>query len=293
VYAPCKVPGPANTDEWEVPGTNARRPRPLKYNGARQCQLNITLTKRLEKTTDFRKYIVFYRLTKFYQNHQIYAGSYSFDQLLGRHLPKTTFSDPESVLATRCDIPPGRNVTQRTNSYFPCGFISRSFFDDVITLASDTSMRLEMNDTDISWAADRERFKKVTYSEESDTDYLFERYPGIVAKNEGVTNEHFSVWFRVEFYPNFIKRYGKLLVPQDLEKYQTIKFDVSSAFEVASFGGTKSIVIKSSTPFGANLTQMGHVFIILGVVSLFEALGVLIFMIWRQRKRRSSVFIET
>jgi hypothetical protein len=186
------------------------------------------------------------------------------------------------VVAAKCDIKkdPHKDLFERIQKSFPCGLISRSFFNDIIKLSSSSKEKgLEMNDKDIMWPSNKLRMKKVDYELDNGTvtdKYLFQRYPTIIKESEGVLNEHYSVWFRTEFFHNFIKKYGSLEIDQDLDKGEILAFKVLSAFEVASYKGTKSIVIQSYSALGGDLSSMGHLFIGFGVLSVVQAIVVLI-----------------
>ena len=80
VYSPCAVPGSANMEEWEVKGDSAVRARPLKDDYSAQCIVNITLAQKL-KSSQTTKYMVYYKLTRFFQNHQAYRNSFSHGQV--------------------------------------------------------------------------------------------------------------------------------------------------------------------------------------------------------------------
>lgn len=294
VYSPCAVPGPANMEEWEVKGNHAVRPRPLKDNYSAQCIVNITLAEKMLKSSQTTKYMVYYKLTRFFQNHQMYRKSFSHGQMLGKHMPTFMARDASYVVAAKCDIEehPRKNLLERIQKSFPCGLISRSFFNDIIKLSSSSKERgLEMNEKDITWPSNKLRMKKVDYELANGTvtdKYLFQRYPTIIKKSEGILNEHYSVWFRTEFFSNFIKKYGSLEIDQDLDKGEILAFKVLSAFEVASYKGTKSIVIQSYSTLGGDLSSMGYLFIGLGVLSLVEAIVVLIDTLVFKRKRRKA-----
>jgi len=293
VYSPCAVPGSANMAEWEVKGSRAVRPRPLKDDYSRQCIVNITLAEKLKKSSKTTKYMVYYKLTRFFQNHQTYRKSFSHGQMMGMHMPTFMSRDPTYVVAAKCDIiqNPRKDRLERIQKSFPCGLISRSFFNDIIKLSSSSKEKgLEMNEKDITWPSNKFRMKKVDYELDNNvTDkYLFQRYPTIIKKSEGILNEHYSVWFRTEFLSNFIKKYGSLEIDQDLDKGETLGFNVLSAFEVASYKGTKSIVIQSYSALGGDLSAMGYVFIGLGVWSLAQAIVVLVDTLVSKRKRRKA-----
>merc|ERR1712037_930136 len=39
--------------------------------------------------------------------------------------------------------------------------------------------------------------------------YLYQMQPDVISKAEGMNNQHFRVWMRIEAFPDFQKLYGK------------------------------------------------------------------------------------
>ena len=83
VYSPCKVPGPSNRDEWEQVGDGGTRARAYRntMDSTLRCTVDITLAEKLAKSTDANTYMVFYKLTRFYQNHQVYKRGFDYAQV--------------------------------------------------------------------------------------------------------------------------------------------------------------------------------------------------------------------
>jgi len=111
----------------------------------------------------------------------------------------------------------------------------------------------------------------------------------------GFRDEHFVVWMRTAGLPTFRKLYGTLSNPNGFNEGDVITFSIVPNFEVASFGGTKSLVISTSTPTGGRSGVMGAAYLAVGVIS--GALGALFllkqivsprklgdtkFIVWRQ-----------
>lgn len=101
------------------------------------CSVSFTLTENVEDDL-----MVYYELTNFYQNHRRYVGSRSSKQLMGMQVD-------DDVLSLDCD-PLYKNGSLTLN---PCGLIANSFFNDVISVTSGQTM----DETDISWASDRDK----------------------------------------------------------------------------------------------------------------------------------------
>ena len=67
---------------------------------------------------------------------------------------------------------------------------------------------------------------------------MYDEYPTIITKEEGVLNEHFLVWMRLVGLPNFRKPYAK--IDAALEEGTRLTVQVENNFPVNSFGGTNS-----------------------------------------------------
>ena len=104
------------------------------------------------------------------------------------------------------------------------------------------------------------------YPDANKTQYLYQSYPNIISPLEGVTNEHFMVWMRVESLPNFRKLYGKISGP--FHKGDTIYFDIESNFEVTSYGGTKTLVLSSLGSLGGQNPYPSIAFKVTGSLSV-------------------------
>jgi len=131
------------------------------------------------------------------------------------------------------------------------------------------------------------------YPDDENTQYLYESFPNIISPVEGVTNEHFIVWMRNAGLPNFRKLYGKMYANSELNNNNNrddntetmyfqpgskIIFDLDLNFEVASFGGTKALVISNLNPFfGSKAAGNGisNAFFIVGGGSLLLCVCIL------------------
>ena len=115
------------------------------------------------------------------------------------------------------------------------------------------------------------------YPKDATTQYLFESYPLIVypaGPSPNVKNEHFINWMRTAGLPTFRKLYGS--IDTDILKGETISFDIDANFDVASFEGTKAIVISTVSWFGGKNPFLGQSYIAVGsiCVALAVAFGV-------------------
>ncbi len=245
---------------------------------------------------------LYYEIKEFYQNHRRYVRSRSSDQLTGSDL---SYDDVES------DCYP---LTEYNSSLLnPCGLIANSFFTDIIKLSSSNN-DAELDTDGITWNLDGNKFSQVDgfvystaasttlscedvlgddysdcsvyddagtyyyywYPNDDSVQYLYETFPDIVNPIEGVTNEHFIVWMRTAGLPNFRKYYGK--IDTDIAAGDSITFNITTNFEVQSYGGSKALVLTNLANFGAKNYALGNSYIVIGVYAL--VLG-LIFMFKR------------
>lgn len=264
-------------------------------NVGNNCTIEFTFT---ESVTG--PLYVYYEISNFYQNHRRYVKSRSADQLMGSVL---TYDDVE------LDCFP--LIENGTSLLSPCGLIANSLFNDIIELQPNPQ-GVVLDTDGIAWTADEDdKFNQPdgfvsstvpdpltdncttilgsdyedckTYVDSSDnttyfywypdedtTQYLYESFPTIISPIEGVKNEHFVNWMRTAGLPYFRKLYGK--IDADMSPGDTLTFDVTTNFEVTSFGGSKSLVVTTLADFGGKNSALGNSYIIIGVVSIFMGL---------------------
>ena len=104
------------------------------------------------------------------------------------------------------------------------------------------------------------------YPYENSTQYLYETYPNVISPLEHVTNEHFVVWMRVATLPTFRKLYG--YIEQTIPAGTQFSFDINLNYVVASFKGTKALIISTNTITGGRNLALGKTFYFIGYFSL-------------------------
>mmetsp|Transcript_44517 Transcript_44517/g.115736 ORF Transcript_44517/g.115736 Transcript_44517/m.115736 type:complete len:447 (-) Transcript_44517:154-1494(-) len=97
----------------------------------------------------------------------------------------------------------------------------------------------------------------------------------------GVDDESFIVWMRTAALPTFRKLFRR--IPQGLQKSTDYIVEVTDYFDVQAFGGTKSVVLSTSSWFGGKNYFLAYAYIIVGAVC---ALFGLIFLIRHVAKPR-------
>jgi hypothetical protein len=256
---------------------------------------------------------VYYHLTRFHQNYRQYVKSMDFTQLDG---DSWTPKDPQqqcaaTVIDLNASLATAVQYGHSSLPAMPCGLQTASLFNDTFTFlngttppsasssssspssssassASSSSSSLSdvtINETNIAWEVDRQ-FKFVNpegYPEGCGTKgyCLYQMHPDIVTREEGVTNEHYMVWMRLNALPTFRKLYGR--IDRDIPAGTDVFLRVESRFPVWSFNGTKTIILASESWTGANMMGFGVIYMSCGLVALFVAIAVAVKMIVRPR----------
>ena len=109
------------------------------------------------------------------------------------------------------------------------------------------------------------------YPNDDNVQYLYESFPDVVSPIEGVKNEHFVNWMRTAGLPQFRKLYG--IIDTDVFAGEELAFGIRTNFEVASFEGTKKIILTTLADFGNQNYALGNTAIIIGSISL--AIGII------------------
>jgi hypothetical protein len=246
------------------------------------------------------------------------VNSYSSKQFLGEDVVET---DLDVACTTKVRNAAGTQILN------PCGLIAQSFFNDEIAFDYVNSGHAMMDETGIAWPSDYDKFKqpdgflaeevasnavscadvglpancaygttndgknyRYYYPNEAEVEYLYETYPQIDFV-KGVTDEHFMVWARTASRPNFRKLYGKITGP--FAKGQMLKFAIVNNFEVASFGGSKTLVISTLNAMGGSNPYLGTAFLAVGILAfLLTILFVIKQMISERRNMGDNTLLR-
>ena len=214
---------------------------------------------------------VYYRLTNFYQNHRRYVKSRSDGQLQGMSSPPFTTCEP---LASNGD-----------QSYYPCGLIAASTFNDTInaTLCTSSSSSSPSSCTDLSTATfsdlSNPSWKKTGIAWPSDVQHKFKRvvpsYPYTNISWDGrvlpdVEDEDFIVWMRTSGLPSFKKLYRQI-TDRTLPAGSTLVFSVDYQFPTAQYGGEKWVVVSTTSWMGGKNDFLGWTYVAVGIACVLVA----------------------
>ncbi|GJV20941.1 putative ALA-interacting subunit 2 isoform X1 [Tanacetum coccineum] len=215
---------------------------------------------------------IYYQLDNFYQNHRRYVKSRSDEQLLhGLGYNKTGSCEPQAF--------------ENGLPIVPCGLVAWSLFNDTYSFSRGTK-KLEVERKNIAWKSDRDhKFGKEVYP------FNFQNGSFIGGGKLDMTvplsdQEDFIVWMRTAAFPSFRKLYG--IIEEDLDEDDIIVVKVMNNYNTYSFGGTKMLVLSTSSWLGGRNSFLGVAYIFVGASSILIAL---IFLLLHVKNPRSQLTI--
>lgn len=239
---------------------------------------------------------LFYKLTNFYQNHRKYVESYDVHQLRGDALSA-------SDLTTDCKPLRLQTVDGTEKAIYPCGLIANSFFNDTfsspVLLNSKSGSDNEtytMSETGITWSSDKShKFKKTKYSADDivPPPNWYKMFPDGY-NDSNIPNlhewEHLQNWMRTAGLPEFLKLYLKNTTATFSSG--TYEMSIVMNYPVSIFGGTKSLVISTSSVLGGRNLSLGIIYIIVAVISLVCAIAFFLQHLIKPRKVGDHNFLQ-
>lgn len=256
-----------------------------------KCQIQFELPKDIKPPL-----YLYYRLTNFYQNHRKYVESVDLSQLKGNDVSADS-------LTTNCK--PLRSLTDSDGNekiIYPCGLIANSLFNDTFSdpvllnaRNGNDNETYAFSQTGISWSSDKSKYGKTSYNVDDivPPPNWAKQFPdGYTTDNlpDLHTWEHFQNWMRTAGLPNFYKLYGKNTTTT--LSSGTYQMEIGLNYPVSVFGGTKSVVITTSSIFGGRNVSLGIIFIIVAVVSLVMLIGFFLQHLIRPRRVGDHNFLQ-
>jgi len=212
--------------------------------------------------------LVFYGVGPFYQNIVTYLKSEVSKELMGKDVDD----------ATREEKCLNKNFRERDgNNIVPCGAKAGSLFNDTLELQHNGN-RIDINKERVAWKSDIMRYKNPKdYPNRPKTTWLYQLFPDVVKKDEGVENEAFAAWMRPSALGRVWNHYG--WIHQNLKKGDKISFNINS-FNATL--GSKMFFITERNIFGGRHTELGTGLMITGGFCL------VLFLIMCLDQRRSD-----
>ncbi|KAL7748568.1 alkylphosphocholine resistance protein lem3 [Sorochytrium milnesiophthora] len=238
-----------------------------------------------------------YRLTKFYQNHRRYVRSFDPIQLKGTPTDLSS-SNSNSNCQDFGKVDPN-DKSDTAPIYYPCGMIARSMFNDTISNLTAVDPTAATNYTftarGIAWPSDAAKYHLPTYpldpSRYIPPDLWQKRYGSRYTEwPDLATDERFQVWMRTAGLPNFRKLYGRN-DNTDLKK-AVYQIRVEDNYNVKDFGGTKSIVISTTSFLGGKNDALGYAYIVIGAMCLLLAASFAARHVYRPRKLGDHTYLS-
>jgi len=141
----------------------------------------------------------------------------------------------------------------------------------------ETPITTVANKKGISWPSDRQKFKTFTG----------QGSPGVPPPNipdwneTDVEDEEFIVWMRTAGLPKFRKLHRIIHEALPAGKYY---LNITNNYPVSSFGGTKSVILSTTTWLGGKNPFLGWAYIVTGLICI--VLGTL-FLVKHKNSNRS------
>jgi len=208
--------------------------------------------------------LVYYGVGPFYQNIVDYIKSEVSKELMGQHVDN-------AIREAKCRNKDSRE--QNGKQIVPCGTKAATLFNDTLELVDrNNGKRLKINKTGVAWNSDVNRYKNPTdYCNRTDTTWLYEQFPEVVSKEEGVKSEAFAAWMRPAALGRVWNQYGWL--EETLQENDTITFKINSSFN-ATNESSKFFAITERNIFGGRNNRFGTCLMVAGAFCLFLSLAV-------------------
>jgi hypothetical protein len=200
--------------------------------------------------------------------------------LRGEEVTAGDVEDCEPIVA----VPWADDEDDPANFWLPCGLIAWSFFNDSFALESpEGTAQVNWTSKGIAWPTDVEhKFADLDAS-----------YPGVELLNDTVgrnfTNEEFIVWMRTAGLPEFKKLHRIIHEPVEPGNYT---LTVDNRYPVWQFDGKKFVVLATTSWIGGKNPFLGYAYIVVGCLSLLQAVGFLIKYVTAPRRLGDTSYLK-
>lgn len=200
--------------------------------------------------------LVYYAVAPFYQNIATYIKSEVPKELMGRRVDDETRE--ARCLDEKSRERNGKNIV-------PCGEKATTVFNDTLELLKKDSKPINISKTRVAWNSDVKRYKNPDNYLSNDTMWLYELFPNVIKKDEGVKSEAFAAWMRPAAFGRVWNHYG--WVNEKLEAGDNISFNINSFFN-APAESSKMFVISERNVLGGRNIALGTFLMMFGVICL-------------------------
>ncbi|KAL6851740.1 hypothetical protein ACP4OV_020304 [Aristida adscensionis] len=229
----------------------------------KKCTRTITVPKPMKGPVH-----IYYQLENFYQNHRRYVKSRSDKQL--------RFKDA-ALDIKNCEP---EATSQDGAPIVPCGLIAWSLFNDTYAF-SVNKKAVEVNKKDIAWGSDKsKKFGSDVYPINFQKGGLI----GGAKLNEKLPlseQEDLIVWMRTAALPTFRKLYGR--IEADIMASDEITVVIQNNYNTYSFGGTKALVLSTTSWIGGKNNFIGVAYVAIGGLCLLLAMGFVVLYVVKPR----------
>jgi hypothetical protein len=230
---------PWGTKDFEVVRHQKECEHQHKRTGQTTCRIDVKIPADMKPPI-----LLYYAIGPFYQNYNNYLKSEVPKELHGLDVPQS-LRDEFCIKPTRIDTD-GQQIV-------PCGMKATSVFNDSFEIKGH-----HIDKSNLAWKEDLERFRNPKdYAKREKTSWLYERYPDVVPKDEGVNNEQFLVWMRPSALERVWNPYGYIR-DKTLRKGDVLTVSIESNYPMDQLGGWKQLVLTTTGPMGGRHHGFGY-----------------------------------
>lgn len=203
--------------------------------------------------------LVYYAVGNLYQNFNDYLKSTVAKELEGEIV------DP-SIREAKCKG--STRIDANGDEIVPCGMMATSLFNDTFSIDG-----IDIISEDLAWGSDLERYQNPPdYGERPGTTWLYEMFPGVIPRDEGVKNERFVIWMRPSATWRVWNLYG--WIHEEIQAGQNLTVQINSHYPTESLGAYKHLVLTEVNAFGARHSLLGIVLVLSGFLCALGAIFV-------------------
>merc|ERR1719410_2764467 len=115
----------------------------------------------------------------------------------------------------------------------PCGMKAITLFNDTLELLHKDGNQINIDKKGVAWNSDVQRYKNPDdYLNRPNTMWLYELFPGVLNRDEGVKNEAFAAWMRPAALGRVWNHYG--WIEEKLDENDTITFRIHSSYNATA-----------------------------------------------------------